>query len=289
MRSRSNDIDFPLTKEIIVKGTLPHLMDFIQFEQARAADRYSGLAESESVVLPLQLYGPIVSAEGIGENTRWLVTNGYHGFLSPWKEGRDVQFSGPSGHLNGSEGTTLSELDVQARRQGVRLGSLLGVPELWIGVLPGERLRITFNPNRSADAPVFWRWVDSLLMELQRLGFELDTSSDATAEGRGIPERVWRELNNLLLECDAFQSAETLRSLFADPQLLPFQNDLPEANTRRRRVADVLAFLKNRRGGDGQHGLVLLVSALMSQVDRHDDQYRRLRTLLEDLDGCLDC
>lgn len=77
-----------------------------------------------------------------------------------------------------------------------------------------------------------------------------------------VSSEIYRECQNLFLECDEFESDEYVKSIFVTQDLIEFQNSVPGANTKKRRVDLCLGFLIKTRTSDGK----LLLEAFLSNL-----------------------
>ncbi|MDX1662950.1 MAG: ATP-binding protein [Candidatus Promineifilaceae bacterium] len=91
-----------------------------------------------------------------------------------------------------------------------------------------------------------------------------------------MEEQRFRRLRQLLLDCAPLGSNDTMRALFADPRLRPWQNALPDAATPTARAEALLDLLDERRREDGTPALALLLEALADRVDPADACHPRL-------------
>ncbi len=106
----------------------------------------------------------------------------------------------------------------------------------------------------------------------------------------GIPSHLHKELHSALLNCGPFfASNRELWNLFADEQLEPFRNYLPEADGRASRVDATIAYLYQRYRADTKENvLVLLLKVLAGKFSPSDDCHARLNRLAKDLQLVLD-
>lgn len=102
----------------------------------------------------------------------------------------------------------------------------------------------------------------------------------------GIPPLLYSRLRAALQTCGAFDSDVTLRAIFVDARLMPWQNQIPEADSVFARIERTIAFLFAHTAdasGHQENALVLLLYVLSERTDYGDANQRRLFELAEEL------
>ena len=101
---------------------------------------------------------------------------------------------------------------------------------------------------------------------------------------QGIPSNLYSRLRRILLQCELFDSNNRLRTLFDDKRLIPWSNQVPEAQSRAERVEAVIHFLIGKRlSGTQEIALVLLLEVLQDRTDPGDASYQQFIDLMKDL------
>lgn len=106
----------------------------------------------------------------------------------------------------------------------------------------------------------------------------------------GIPNAIYSVLRRTLLsDCgSAFATDATLRAVFANALLSPWQNSLPNADNRMARVDLTIDFLKDKHRADTRaNALVLFLRVLADQTDSEDECYAKLSDVAEQLAAAL--
>jgi hypothetical protein len=104
-------------------------------------------------------------------------------------------------------------------------------------------------------------------------------------KGKPCEDKIdtYRRVRELLLAVSQTESNSMLRSLFAAPQLRPWQAELPEADRQKTRVDALVAYLQDKRAIEGERALVLLLRELATQIDETDERHAQLLTLAQAL------
>jgi hypothetical protein len=84
----------------------------------------------------------------------------------------------------------------------------------------------------------------------------------------GVPANLYKQLRDVLLECDPFATDQELKAIFVDERLSLWRNQLPQANNPSTRVDQVIDFLYRHSSKAGENALVSLLHVL---CDRHDE------------------
>ena len=101
----------------------------------------------------------------------------------------------------------------------------------------------------------------------------------------GIPSNVYNPLKRALLDCGPFERDDSLRAVFADDRLKPWQQSLPQSSNPTGRAEAIIAFLADRRRADtNENALVLLLRVLSERRDPADECFPRLVRLAEELE-----
>jgi V8-like Glu-specific endopeptidase len=100
----------------------------------------------------------------------------------------------------------------------------------------------------------------------------------------GLPRELLKRLRQVLLHCEEFQSDRRLQAVFVECGLAPFQNDLPEANTRAERVDLTISYLHEKHLASGENALIVLLRALIERKALDDELHLALVKLVEQLD-----
>lgn len=95
----------------------------------------------------------------------------------------------------------------------------------------------------------------------------------------GLPNELYNRCRDILLGCSELHSDATLRAIFVTSELRPFQSALPEAASKKDRVAECLDFLLPKRLSDGRPLLPVFLEALHNNYEKGDI----LRDALEEL------
>ena len=151
-------------RQLSVTSDLVQLTGLMEFE----ADRYRDDAFRPPRHMSLTLFGPIAR----GTSICWLVYNGVHPVLSSHRHrtGRTSFGSGPW-RFSVSPGMTLQQVYDQIAESGLDPCEILHVGQLRAIPLPQGRLRLLFAVAGFQRPSFFWRWVDDLTAELDRLDF----------------------------------------------------------------------------------------------------------------------
>lgn len=88
----------------------------------------------------------------------------------------------------------------------------------------------------------------------------------------------------ILLECDKFDFAETLKTVFSIGELAPFQYALPQANSREERVDQLMGFLMHKKRQRGYPILLSFLNNLRIYISSEDNLYRELEQLCIDIE-----
>ncbi len=102
----------------------------------------------------------------------------------------------------------------------------------------------------------------------------------------GISPVLYSHMRAALQICGAFDSDETLRAIFVDARLAPWQTQIPEANSVSARIERTIAFLFAHTAdasGRLENALVLLLHVLSERTETGDANQRRLLELAEEL------
>ncbi|NJN11049.1 MAG: hypothetical protein HC815_24925 [Richelia sp. RM1_1_1] len=101
----------------------------------------------------------------------------------------------------------------------------------------------------------------------------------------GIPPQLLKQLRNVLLECEQFESDRKLRTIFTNEPLRPWRSSLPQADSLNSRVDYLIAFLVNKHRSDTkENSLVLFVRLLSEQIDEADERHQKLADLALELE-----
>lgn len=87
----------------------------------------------------------------------------------------------------------------------------------------------------------------------------------------GIPPQLYRELQEVLLKCAAFDSNGSLRNLFVDSRLSPWQYQVSDADNAFTRVQSAISTLYGKFNTQGQNALVLLLHVLRDNTPPGDN------------------
>ncbi|GAB1544623.1 hypothetical protein NUACC21_72990 [Scytonema sp. NUACC21] len=103
----------------------------------------------------------------------------------------------------------------------------------------------------------------------------------------GIPPELLRQLRDVLLDCEQFESDRKLRSVFNSYEpLRPWRSSVPQADSLTSRVDAVIGYLVDKRRGDTQeNALVLLLHLLSNLIDKEDERHQQLADLAVELEN----
>lgn len=93
--------------------------------------------------------------------------------------------------------------------------------------------------------------------------------------------KLLRRSEQVLQECEEFDTNQELRAVFNHPDLRPWQNFLPDAGNKAMRVMQTVSYLQSKRRGDGRYALVLLLERLRDLRSGELDLYRELDYLAQ--------
>jgi hypothetical protein len=99
----------------------------------------------------------------------------------------------------------------------------------------------------------------------------------------GIPSHLIISLREILSNCEQFETNRDLRNLFADQRIVPWRNNLPQADTVMERVENVIGYLHDKSHRNGSNALLLLLMVLTDTISPGDDRHERLKTLASNL------
>lgn len=177
-----------LERELILTGNMEQLNALV----GREARLSRGLTFPRPKRITLRLLGPVQD----GESICWLVPTDMRAevFLAPPRSGRlTIGWGGLS--ISVSPGMTLQQIYDLAVAARLEICLALHLGLLHVSPLPDNRLRLLFVVAGCGSPPIFWRWVDGLTAELDRLGFNPITSSGRPAAQAEpwlqVPEYRW--------------------------------------------------------------------------------------------------
>lgn len=98
-----------------------------------------------------------------------------------------------------------------------------------------------------------------------------------------IPNELMQRLIHTLLQSDSFYSSHELRSMFVDKRIALWRNRLPEANSSRSRVEQVIWYFIDKQNSHGENALVLLLEVLRDRTHPDDALHLELATLADNL------
>jgi 3',5'-cyclic AMP phosphodiesterase CpdA len=102
-----------------------------------------------------------------------------------------------------------------------------------------------------------------------------------------LPSELHQRCRSTFLKCSEFNRDASLRAVFVTAELRPFQHGLPEAASKKDRVAQCLDFLLPKRLSDGRPLLPLFLTALRNKYEPGDALRDELETLFQDVQSVL--
>jgi formylglycine-generating enzyme required for sulfatase activity len=102
---------------------------------------------------------------------------------------------------------------------------------------------------------------------------------------RGIPPKLYRRLQQVLLRCGPFESDAELRALFVEARLQPWRDHVPEAANRQFRVMATISLLADAYNADDVNALDLFLQVVRDWAPEGTACHRDLVTLVRDLRG----
>jgi Tol biopolymer transport system component len=103
----------------------------------------------------------------------------------------------------------------------------------------------------------------------------------------GLPNELHNRCRDVLLRCSEFDSDTALSSVFVTNELRPLQSGLPEAKSKRERVAQCLNFLLSKRLSSNRPALPLFLAALRDRYNLGDATRDELEKLIEPVQSAL--
>jgi len=97
----------------------------------------------------------------------------------------------------------------------------------------------------------------------------------------GFSSDLYQRCRNTLLKCGEFETDAALRAVFVTAELIPFRSELPEAESKARRVDACLAYLVEKHLSDGRSVLPLFMAALRDRYQPGDALRDELDALAE--------
>lgn len=221
----------------------------------------------------------------------------------PWQEDIEkamdrsksvVIFLGPSGIGGWHNEEMRSALDKRVKKKIYRVVPVLlpnaGIPEE--GTIPTFLSRLTwvdFN-NGLNDDNAFSRLIAGIkgippgrdrtnnLPEIKTMTYQESKFTAGEIDGK-----LFNQLRQTLLECGYVENDQKLRSVFAHPDLRPWRNKIPQANSIEDRVQAVIDFLFTQYDDYGQNALVTLLVVMGGWVDPATECHQRLFGMAESL------
>jgi hypothetical protein len=143
----------------------------------------------------------------------------------------------------------------------------------------GKPYFVVRGPSRPTNNVV----INKLPVVAQSPGSQAAVAAGATKPA-GIPAELYMRIRQALLDCGPFDDDRQMRAVFAHPLLSPWQNGLPQADTRVGRVDGVIDYLRSRKRSDtGDNALGLLLQVLVERTDPGDECHGRLAGLTDEL------
>lgn len=99
-----------------------------------------------------------------------------------------------------------------------------------------------------------------------------------------LSPELYARLREVLLRCKEFDTDAALRVVFVTSELLPFKQDLPQANSESERVDLMTAHLLEKYLDDGRWALLLFLNALAQRYNERDSLHRDLKTVVLDIE-----
>ncbi|MBV9616490.1 MAG: hypothetical protein JO031_13635 [Ktedonobacteraceae bacterium] len=99
-----------------------------------------------------------------------------------------------------------------------------------------------------------------------------------------LPQDLARRCRQALLECDKFDSDETLKSVFSVEKLAPFQHAIPHSHSREDRVDKVTRFLLHKKRREGQPIFLDFLRSLCVYIAPEDNLYGELEQVCIDVE-----
>ncbi len=100
----------------------------------------------------------------------------------------------------------------------------------------------------------------------------------------GLSTDIFFRLKQTLLECKELENDRILKAIFIHPDLQPWQNSLPEAQSQADRVDLLVEYLFRRHHRNGQSVLVTFLLNLSDRYDPGDELSHRLYNLAKEID-----
>ena len=104
----------------------------------------------------------------------------------------------------------------------------------------------------------------------------------------GISPALYSRLRIGLLKYASLESDIALRSLFIDARIVPWRDDLPDANTAKQRVQALINFLYAQTNHQGDNALILFLRVLSEQHNRETACHHDLSELAAELEASLE-
>jgi hypothetical protein len=98
-----------------------------------------------------------------------------------------------------------------------------------------------------------------------------------------ISGETFNSLRRTLLQCGPFETNQKLRSLFAHPQLQPWQVGLPQTESVADRVDALIDYLATARRSSGEYVLPALLRVLKDRTDPQTHCYDLISNLVDKL------
>ena len=98
----------------------------------------------------------------------------------------------------------------------------------------------------------------------------------------GISSSLYRQLQDTLLKCEVFDSAQALRAIFVDERIALWKEDIPQVGTRRERVREIIYVLHDKFRGS-ENALALFLHVVRDSYDPADARYKELSDLADNI------
>lgn len=103
----------------------------------------------------------------------------------------------------------------------------------------------------------------------------------------GLPPNLLEHCHRVLVQCDQFNSQESLKTIFATRELARYGSGLPDADTKFDRVQKVVYYLLPKRLIDGRPVFSLFLAELHNRQHEEDERRYQLAELCSEIDQVL--
>lgn len=101
----------------------------------------------------------------------------------------------------------------------------------------------------------------------------------------GLSSSTLKQLQEMIINCDAFNNYEDLQSLFVDDRIYEWRNRIPRATNQKKLVRHIISYLYGQFNVNNENGLVLFLHVL--KEDTNSGYQQRILELVNEIEQSL--